>query len=107
MPYPHMPANVGPPPSGGLQSFAVDYTATGSEGTDFTVSLGSMVMADATYSVMTQSAGGASGDGTEASGVELMDIPKAGRAVGHFRVVIGAPLHVGDILEFLITGTVS
>jgi hypothetical protein len=106
MPYPHMPTTTIPIPTGGFQSFSVDYTATGSEGTDFNVPIGK-VMADTTYSVMMQSAGGTSGDGTEASGVELLDIPKAGRGLGQFRVLIGAPLHVGDVLEFLITGTVS
>jgi hypothetical protein len=106
MPYPHVPAGEFPPVTTGLQTFAVDYTATGSEGTDFNVAIGK-TMLDTTYSVMMQSAGGTSGDGTEASGVELLDIPKAGRALGQFRVVIGSALGTGDVLEFLVTGTVS
>jgi hypothetical protein len=106
MPYPHMPAGTFTPSTGGFQSFVVDYTATGSEGTDFNVPIGK-VMADTSYGVVMQSAGGTQGDGTESGGVQLLDIPKAGRAIGQFRVLIGSPLTAGDILEFVIMGTVS
>lgn len=106
MPYPHMPAGIFPPVAAGPQTFTVDYVATGVEGADFNVPIG-VVMADTTYGVAMTSAGGTSGDGTESSGVQLLDIPKAGRAIGQFRIVLGAPLHAGDILEFTINGMVS
>lgn len=87
------------------RTFSVDYIATGTEGTDFDVPIG-VSMIDGTYSVTAQSAGGTSGDGTESNGVELLDIPKAGRTTTHFRVVTGASLTAGDVLEFAITGAV-
>jgi hypothetical protein len=106
MPYPHMPAGVFPPVTSGMQTFSVDYTATGTEGTDFDVQIG-QVMADTTYSVVPANAGGTSGDGTESSGVYTPEIPNAGRGLGQFRVLIGAPLVAGDVLKFVITGNVS
>lgn len=96
-----MPSNAGP--SGYQAFFAVNYTGTGSEGTDFTVSLGT-TMSDTNYAIAYASAGGTNGDGTQTSGMEVVDMPVAARTTTTFRVVLGAPMAAGDKLQFLILG---
>lgn len=98
----HMPATAQP---GSFAVFPVTYTATGSEGTDFSVPLG-VTMSSTTYGVYSQSAGGTSGDGTQSSGVEVVDLPIASRTTTTFRVVLGQQPAAGDQLQFLVTGTV-
>lgn len=94
------------PPGSVFRTFSLRYVATGSEGTDFDVPLGS-TMADTSYSVTCSSAGGVRGDGTESSGVDVPDMPVAGRTTTEFRVLLGQALASGDILEFTVAGMVS
>lgn len=103
MPYPHMPASG---LLGNYSVFPVTYVGLGTEGTDFSVPIGK-TMTDATYGVFAQSSGGTSGDGTQTSGVEVVDLPIASRTTTAFRVVLGSTLAAGDTLQFLINGTVS
>jgi hypothetical protein len=103
-PYPHMPATAQP---SGTGVFACTYTATGSEGTDVTVSIGK-TMFDATYAVVFSSAGGTSGtDSKQSSGVEVVDIPIASRTTTTFRIVLGQQPAVGDKLQFIIMGNLA
>lgn len=105
MPYPHMP--TGGSVAGTLyRSVIVNYVGTGLEGSDFLVPIGA-TMADTAYAVTVASAGGSSGDGTQTSGVEVVDMPIASRTTTQFRVVLGAPLAAGDKLQFVVTGNVS
>lgn len=92
--------------SEGFRTFAVGYTATGSEGTDFTVTLQN-AMANTSYSVFAANAGGTSGDGSQSSGVDVIDLPVASRTQTAFRVVLGASLAAGDQLQFLVAGVVA
>lgn len=103
MPYPHMPASGLP---GNYSVFPVTYTGTGAEGTDFVVPIGA-TMSSTAYGVFSQSAGGTSGDGSQTSGVEVVDMPIASRTTTAFRVVLGSALAAGDTLQFLINGMVS
>ena len=88
-----------------VTTFAVTYTATGSEGTDFTIPIGA-TLASGSYAVIVQSAGGASVDGTQSSGVEVIDLPITNRTTTTFRIVLGQALAPGDVLQFLVTGSV-
>lgn len=98
---------VGTQPAGSVfGNVIVDYTGTGGEGTDFTVPINA-TMADDDYAVTWSSAGGSSGDGTQTSGVEVVDIPIASRTTTAFRVVLGSALAAGDELQFVVTGNLA
>lgn len=101
----HMPTSA-QPAGQSYRSLIVRYTGIGSEGTDITVPIGTPML-DTTYAVTVTSAGGTSGDGTQTSGVEVVDMPRASRTTTQFRVVLGQALAAGDVLEFIVTGTVA
>ena len=72
---------------------AVVYTATGSEGTDFMVSIG-RTMADTSYVVLETAA--------TVAAVPSLEVPRAGQTTTQFEVVINGPLTAGDLLTFLV-----
>lgn len=73
----------------------VTYTATGSEGTDFRVSIG-QTLAVATYDVVWQPMGMAA--------IPSLDLPNGAgdRTTTSFRVLINGPLTAGDEIRFFL-----
>lgn len=71
----------------------VPYTATGAEGTDFTVSIGA-TLAASDYGMTWAPAGVAS--------LPILDLPEDDRTTTQFRVLVGDPLTAGDRLDFFI-----
>jgi hypothetical protein len=98
-------ASIASPPGANSRTFTVPYVATGVEGTDVTMQIG-YTMYDLMYSIVAANSGGTSGDGTQSSGVQVADIPKASRTTTTFRVVFGQQPAAGDAFEFLVSGLV-
>jgi hypothetical protein len=76
--------------------YQVDYTATGAEGTDFSVTIGSTLASD-TYTVVWAPKGMAS--------VPIIDLPDtvAGdRTTTTFRVLTSAQMTAGDVISFVV-----
>lgn len=95
-PYPHMPNNVSPP--SGLPAVGgvwVTYVASGSEGEDFQVPIGT-TMPNATYDVIETPMGLAA--------IPAIDLPNGAgdRTTTTFRVLTNGPLTAGDKLRFLL-----
>lgn len=101
-----MPSFSNPGIVSGASLVLVNYIGTGAEGTDVTMTIPN-AMANATYAVLVASAGGTSGDGTQASAVEVVDMPIASRTTTTFRVVLGKSLTAGDKLQFVVAGTLA
>lgn len=100
----HMPAIAQP---AGVATVPVVYVATGIEGADLTIPI-PRPMFDTAYSIVFSSGGGTSGDDSkQSSGVEVVDMPTASRTTTTFRVVLGQQPAAGDVLNFLLFGTVA
>jgi hypothetical protein len=90
----HMPTTEQPAAgSAGSGGIAVLYTATGSEGTSFNVSIG-QTLADADYYVSYAPQG--------VTNIPFVDLPQTGRTTTTFPVVLAAPLAAGEKILFLI-----
>lgn len=76
------------------QNRRIVYPATGSEGTDFTVSI-SPAMANTNYIVLATL-------GTISGAHVTINIPTADRATGQFRVLLSGTLALGDSIFFLV-----
>jgi hypothetical protein len=94
----HMPTSDQPDPvtgtGGGL---AVEYTATGSEGTSFMVPIGTTVNTT-TYTIIWSPAG--------LTNVPMLDLPQGvgDRTVTQFRVLTAVQLAAGETLAFVLFG---
>jgi hypothetical protein len=91
------------PPGANVRTFTVTYVGQGNEGTDINVPIG-CTMYDASYVVVPATAGGTSGDGTQSSGVQALDLPMSGRTTTTFRTVFGRQPALGDVFQFLVSG---
>lgn len=94
----HMPSFSNPNviPSGSATIVLVQYTATGTEGADFMCPIGTTLV-DTTYGVTWSPAGVAA--------VPFVDLPNkllTDRTTSAFRVLLNAPLTLGDQLEFTV-----
>lgn len=93
----HMPTSSQPSNTGTVSGLIiVAYTATGSEGTSFSVSIG-QTMADTNYSVMWAPQG--------MTNFPLLDLPTAGRTTTAFPVTTAVQFAAGEVLHFWITET--
>jgi hypothetical protein len=92
VPYPHMPNGSTPVVPGPVR---VTYVATGAEGTDFRVNIGT-TMNNANYDVLWQPMGMAA--------LPSIDLPdNAGdRTTTTFRVLTNGPLTAGDQIRFFL-----
>lgn len=94
---PAQEAEAPPPPAPSAPgALAVAYTATGTEGSSFTVPIGA-TLSSSSYTVVWAPAG--------IQNVPLLDLPNGpgDRTTTHFRVLIGGePLQAGETLAFVI-----
>lgn len=89
----------------GTGIIGLTYTATGSEGTDVTITIGK-TMFSTSYTVVASFGGGVSGfDGRLAANVRTIDLPTSSRTTTTFRMLLGGALTAGDIINFIIVGT--
>ena len=93
----HMSSHGAACQSGCGSSRIVTYTATGAEGIDFMVPIGTALASDG-YTVLWAPAG--------VSNVPVLDLPNTqpgDRTQTHFRVALADVLTLGDVLTFVIS----